>query len=127
VAISNHRIEDFENEKVTFSYKDYKSNAKQKSITMEADEFIRRFMQHILPCGFYKIRYFGILAICNIKSKLAQCLHLIGETAYFPVLEGLTAMEVWQIISGKDLFRCPKCSKGRMISQPVPVNNVRTG
>lgn len=127
VAISNHRIQAFEDGKVTFGYKDYKSSAKQKIITLEADEFIRRFMQHILPCGFYKIRYFGILALCNIKSKLVQCFQLIGKVNYLPVLEGLNAMEVWQIISGKDLSRCPKCSQGRMISQPVRVNNFRTG
>jgi hypothetical protein len=127
VAISNHRLEAFKDGKVTFGYKDYKSGAIQRSITLEVDEFIRRFLQHVLPCGFYKIRYFGILALCNIRSKLAQCLQLIGKVNYFPILEGLTAMEVWQIISGKDLFRCPKCSKGRMISQPVSANNFRTG
>lgn len=127
VAISNHRLEAFENGKVTFNYKDYKSGAKQRSITLEVDEFIRRFLQHVLPCGFYKIRYFGILAICNMKSKLDQCLQLIARARYFPVLEGLTAMEIWQIISGKDLSRCPKCNKGRMILQPVSVSNFRTG
>jgi hypothetical protein len=125
VAISNHRIQAFEDNKVTFRYKDYKSGAKQKSITLQADEFIRRFIQHILPCGFYKIRYFGILAICNMKSKLDQCLNLIGKIRYFPVLEGLNAMEIWQIISGKDLSRCPKCNIGRMFLQPV--NILRTG
>ena len=116
VAISNHRIQAFEEGKVTFGYKDYKSSAKQKSITLEADEFIRRFLQHILPCGFYKIRYFGILALCNLKSKLNQCLILKGSFTWLPVLEGLNAMEVWQTISGRDPFRCSKCNQGRMIS-----------
>lgn len=116
VAISNHRLKAFEEGKVTFSYKDYKNNAQQRSITLDSSEFIRRFLQHILPCGFYKIRYFGILALCNLKSRLSQCLSLIGKVTWFPAMEGLNAMEVWQTISGRDPFRCPKCSQGRMIS-----------
>lgn len=127
VAISNQRIQSFENGKVTFGYKDYKSGAKQKSITLEADEFIRRFLQHILPCGFYKIRYFGILAICNIKSKLTQSIRLIGKAVYFPVLEGLTAVEVWSTVSGHDLLSCPKCKIGKLIIKKALVANLEPG
>ncbi len=92
VAISNHRINSFENEKVTFSY----------------------ILQHVLPCGFYKIRYFGILALCNLGSKMETCLNLIAKNNYLPVLEGLNAVEVWQIVSGKDLCNCPVCKIGKM-------------
>jgi hypothetical protein len=127
VAISNQRIQSFENGKVTFGYKDYKSGAKQKSITLEADEFIRRFLQHILPCGFYKIRYFGILAICNIKSKLTQSIRLIGKAVYFPVLEGLTAVEVWSTVSGHDLLSCPKCKIGKLVNKQALVVNLEPG
>ena len=127
VAISNHRIQAFENGKVTFMYKDYKTGTPRRSISLDADEFIRRFMQHVLPCGFYKIRYFGILAICNIKTKLALCIHLIGKATCIPVLEGLTAMEVWQTITGKDIFRCPKCHHGRMISKPLFMGSSGSG
>jgi hypothetical protein len=114
VAISNHRINSFENEKVTFSYKDYKTGAMCKNLTLEATEFIRRFLQHVLPCGFYKIRYFGILALCNLGSKMETCLNLIAKNNYLPVLEGLNAVEVWQIVSGKDLCNCPVCKIGKM-------------
>jgi len=114
VAISNHRINSFENGKVTFSYKDYKTGALCKNLTLEATEFIRRFLQHILPCGFYKIRYFGILALCNLGSKMETCLNLIAKSSYLPVLEGLSAMEVWQIVYGKDLCICPVCKVGKM-------------
>lgn len=127
VAISNNRIQAFDDEKVTFSYRDFKTGAKRRSITLDADEFIRRFMQHILPRGFYKIRYFGILAICNINSKLAQCLRLIGKTSYYPQLEGLTAIEVWQSVTGKDPFHCPNCHQGRMISMPLFIDRTGTG
>ncbi|MBE0639391.1 MAG: IS91 family transposase, partial [Bacteroidales bacterium] len=84
VAISNHRIADFNDGKVTFSYKDYKTAGLSKTITLDADEFIRRFLQHVLPCGFYKIRYFGFMAICNIKTKLDLCFTLIEKPAYLP-------------------------------------------
>ncbi len=115
VAISNHRIEAFENSKVTFNYKDYKSGSLQKSMILDANEFILRFLQHVLPCGFYKIRYFGILALCNMQSKRQICFDLIENSSYFSVLEGLNAYEVLRIISGKDPMCCPKCQKGRMM------------
>ena len=99
VAISNHRIIDYRDGKVIFSFKDYKSSGLSRNMTLEAGEFIRRFMQHILPCGFYKIRYFGFMAMCNMKLKLQSCFDLIDKVAFLPVLEGLTSMEVWQRIT----------------------------
>jgi hypothetical protein len=127
VAISNHRIEAFENDKVTFSYKDYKSDSVQKSMTLDVNEFIRRFLQHILPSGFYKIRYFGLLALCNIQSKLQICFNLIGNNSYFSVLEGLNSYEVWRIVSGKDPMCCPKCQKGKMTPCQVLAYSMSTG
>ncbi len=127
VAISNHRIIAFENNKVTFSYKDYKANSLQKSMTLDANEFIRRFLQHILPCGFYKIRYFGILALRNMQSKLQTCFNLIENSCYFSVLEGLNAYEVWRIVSGKDPICCPKCQKGKMIPYRIVAYSISTG
>ena len=114
VAISNHRINSFENGKVTFSYKDYKTGTMCKSLSLDAPEFIRRFLQHILPCGFYKIRYFGILALCNLSSKMETCFNLIAKNSYLPILEGLNAVEVWQIVSGKDICNCHVCKVGKM-------------
>ena len=127
VAISNHRIEAFENNKVTFSYKDYKSDSVQKSMSLDVHEFIRRFLQHILPSGFYKIRYFGILALCNMQSKLQTCFNLIGNSSYISALEGLNSYEVWRIVSGKDPMCCPKCQKGKMIPCTVETKFLATG
>lgn len=62
VAISNHRISNIENGKVTFSYKDYADGSKQKAMTLDAEEFLRRFCMHILPQGFRKIRHYGFLS-----------------------------------------------------------------
>ena len=127
VAISNHRIEAFENDKVTFSYKDYKSGVMKKSMTLDVNEFARRFLQHILPSGFYKIRYFGILALCNMKSKLETCFTLIETRSYLPVLEGLNSLEVWRVISGKDPMCCPKCKKGKMIPHGIKIESLVPG
>ena len=119
VAISNNRILEHQNGKVRFCYKDYRSAGMGKSITLDANEFIRRFMQHVLPCGFYKIRYFGFMAMCNMKEKLTLCFDLIEKAAFLPTLQGLTALEVWRNITGGDPLCCTKCKTGRMLPQFV--------
>lgn len=70
--------------------------------------------------GFYKIRYYGFMAICNMKLKLQTCFELIGKVAFLPVFEGLTALEVWRNITGGDPLHCPKCNTGKMIHQLQP-------
>lgn len=72
IAISNRRILAVQDGKVTFVYKDYRQSGQQKTMTLDAGEFIRRFLQHCLPSGFHKIRYYGILSIRNRKTKLAD-------------------------------------------------------
>ena len=71
-------------------------------------------MQHILPLGFYKIRYFGILATANCKTKREQSIALIGKTIFLSQLEGLNAYEVLRFLSGKDPALCPVCKQGIM-------------
>jgi hypothetical protein len=115
VAISNHRIIDEQDGKVTFRYKDYRTGKTNNQMTLDAEEFIKRFLRHVLPCGFYKIRYFGLLAQCNAKSKLQTCFDLIETETYLPQLEGLPARDVWQLITGKNPSICPVCGKGKMI------------
>jgi len=105
----------------------YKTEGMKKSIVLDVDEFIRRFLQHVLPSGFYKIRYFGILALCNMKSKLEICFSLIENNSYFSVLEGLNSFEILHIISGKDPMCCPKCQKGKMIPQAIEICSLVPG
>jgi hypothetical protein len=115
VAISNSRIINIENGEVTFKYKNYRKKGMQQAITISCLEFTRRFMMHILPNGFYKIRYYGILATANIKTKRQQAIALIGKTIWHPILEGLNAYEVYRILRGSDPARCPKCKQGIMV------------
>jgi predicted Zn-ribbon and HTH transcriptional regulator len=123
VAISNNRLVKIENNKVTFRYKNYRNKGQAQLITLGCAEFTRRFLMHILPAGFYKIRYFGILATANCNTKRQQAISLIGKTIWLPVLEGLTAFEVYRTLSGKDPIHCPKCKNGIMIrykTEPAP-------
>ena len=101
--------------KVTFSFKDYKNGGIKSKVTLDAHEFIRRFLQHVLPCGFYKIRYYGFMALNNIKTKLQLVYSLLPKATYLSRLEGLSALEVWRELTGNDPLCCPKCKKGKMV------------
>ena len=114
VAIANSRLVSISESNVSFRYKDNKGRGRKKVMTLQTNGFIRRFLQHVLPRNFYKIRYIGILAPVNSKTKKEQCLALIGKETYIPVLEGLNAMEVVEAIKQSGPFICPKCRKGRM-------------
>lgn len=124
VAIANSRIIQVEQGNVSFCYKDNKNHGVQKSMTIPALEFTRRFMQHILPDNFYKIRYYGIMAAVHTMTLMEQCLAMLGKVNDMPVLEGLSVMEAYRKITGKDSFLCPVCRKGRMITLlKIPVSD----
>jgi predicted Zn-ribbon and HTH transcriptional regulator len=109
VAISNNRIKSIEGGEVRFSYKDYRDRDKIKEMRLEANEFIRRFLLHILPEGFYKIRYYGILSSRNKKTKLAICKELLGKSKSHKSWK-----ELLYELTGIDIEKCPKCKEGRM-------------
>lgn len=83
IAISNHRIRKIENEKVSFSYKDYRNGAKKHEMTLEGMEFIRRFSMHILPKGFVRIRHYGILSSTSKKTTIPEIKSQLPETTKF--------------------------------------------
>jgi len=78
-----------------------------------------RFLRHVLPHGFYKIRYFGLLAQCNAKSKLETCFSLIETDSFLPQFEGLPAIDVLGLLLGKNPVCCPQCGIGKMIPLTV--------
>lgn len=82
VAISNSRIVSFDGTFVTFKWKDYKDKNKVKLMSLKTEEFVRRFLLHVLPSGFTRIRHYGILSSCNIKTKLTICFRLSGSTTF---------------------------------------------
>jgi hypothetical protein len=103
VAISNHRIVALADGKVTFRWKDYAHHNKQKLMTVTAEEFLRRFLLHVLPHGFVRIRFFGFLAHRRRQSLLPLCRQLL---AMAPPLETVPASPD---TGGPALWRCPRC------------------
>lgn len=90
VAISNNRLLDVDNGRVTFRYKDYRQAGEHRTMTLEAEEFIRRFLLHVLPDGFQRIRYYGFLGNRYREQKLARCRQLLGmPTCEAPALEAI--------------------------------------
>ena len=113
VAISNTRIKNIDHNGVTFSYKDYRDNANQKLMTLTGVEFLRRFAMHILPRGFVKIRYFGILT----SAYRQQVESLKTKPDIFQLTE--TKPERIARLSGHHPCKCSKCKTGTMI--PVEI------
>jgi hypothetical protein len=81
MAISNNRLLDIDHGKITFRYKDYRHDGERKTMTLDADEFIRRFLLHVLPDGFQRIRYYGFMGNRYREEKLARCRQLLGMPA----------------------------------------------
>lgn len=113
-AISNRRIVSMDEHTVTFTARDRNKGSGTKIITLKGVEFIRRFLMHILPRGFVKIRHYGLLANRNKKTKLKLCRKLTSSPVYKPKFEGLTTIEILNILLGKDVTVCPVCKKGKM-------------
>ena len=124
VAIANERIMGLENDQISFVYKDYKNGAKKKVLTLEAHEFIRRFLLHILPKGFHKIRYYGLLATRNRKTKLNQARKLLGQQP-LQKPQKLPWYLILEKVMGINPFQCPKCQKGRMKQVQLILPNQR--
>ena len=107
-------------EGVTFTVKDYQNGSKTKTLTLSGVEFIRRFLMHVLPKGFVKIRYYGILANRNKKTKLVKCRKLTKSRYYKPKFAGLKTVEVLLLLTGKDVTLCPKCQTKLSVSAFYP-------
>ena len=122
VAISNNRILSLDNGIVTFSYRDRSDDNKVKELRLPVEEFIRRFLLHILPNGFMKIRYFGFLAHTNKRKSIPLLRQLIGSSAELPEKTEETVQEMMVRLTGVDISICPKCKKGKMkIIKELPI------
>ncbi len=118
VAISNNRLLDIENDQVRFQWKDYRDGDQIKTMTLSADEFIRRFLLHVLPDGFQRIRYYGFLGNRYRREKLEQCRRLLG----MPPAEQTNARpeekdyrDRYEELTGISLHKCPQCNQGHML------------
>jgi len=122
VAIANNRIVDIEDGKVRFRWKDYRDGDQQKVMTLEAGEFIRRFLVHVLPNGFKRIRYYGFLGNRYRKEKLARCRELLGMACVDPRAgqeDRADYRDKVEKLTGVSLRECPTCHRGQMVCVEV--------
>jgi hypothetical protein len=115
VAISNNRIISIDNGRVTFAYRDRQKDNQIKKMTLNAHEFIRRFLLHVLPKGLMKIRYFGFLSHTIKKKDIALIRNLIDPDARLPEKINESIGEMMLRLTGIDISCCPQCKKGKMI------------
>jgi hypothetical protein len=131
VTISNNRLLAIDHGKVTFRWKDYRHHDQPKTMTLEADEFIRRFLLHVLPDGFQRIRHYGFLGNRYRKAKLALCRQLLGVVIPAVTREDKPDYrDFYEKLTGKSLRDCPVCHRGQRVpiavlpalGRPPPLN-----
>ena len=117
VAISDQRILGIADGKVTFQYKDYRGGGIERTMTLEGPEFLRRFLQHVLPRSFHRIRYFGFLSNRHRAEKVALAKFLLGQGKEEPAPQLDDAAPVREASDAPELKGaiCPVCKKGRLI------------
>ncbi len=113
VALSNDRLVDHRDGCVRFRWKDYADHDRLKVLTLDADEFLRRFLLHVVPRGFMRIRHFGLLANRTRRATLTRCRDLLGQPPPADAPPESAAVLLLRL-TGVDLARCPVCGEGRM-------------
>ena len=116
VAISNHRIVDVDDTHVVFRWKDYAHHGKRRTMRLAHEEFLRRFLQHVLPKGFPRIRYFGFLANRRRAEFLPRCRALLAPVSLLPPMDSA---------SDPDLWRCPACQGPMRVIERVTPAQIR--
>jgi len=114
IAISNDRIKSVTDGMVTFTYRDRKDNNRKKEITISSGEFIRRFLLHVLPGSYVRIRHFGFLSNRNRKENIVCVKSLLGVDLDAGKRKEQSIEELMLEITGKDIFKCPRCKTGTM-------------
>jgi hypothetical protein len=127
IAISNSRLISTDDGKVRFRWKDYRHGNRHATMTLEADEFIRRFLIHVLPDGFRRIRYYGFLCNRQRETKLARCRELLGMPQIEQPADPGPAQDYrdrYETLTGSSLKLCPACGHGHMlVVETFPASN----
>jgi len=127
-AISNERIKAVAGGRVTFAYRDRRDNNRKKQATLTADEFIRRYLLHVLPKSYMRIRHFGFLANRNRKENIVWVQKLLGVSIDTGEKANQSTEEIMLKLTGKDISKCPRCKVGTMtFYQLIPGFNKRAG
>jgi Putative transposase/Transposase zinc-binding domain len=122
VAISNNRLLAIHDDQIRFEWKDYRHRGQVRNMTLSAEEFIRRFLLHVLPNGFRRIRYYGFLGNRDRQEKIDRCRRLLGmatpqQAAALTPDENRLAQ--YADIVGSPLHQCPQCRQGRMVAVDI--------
>jgi hypothetical protein len=127
VALSNDRLVDLQDGVVRFRWKDYRDGDRVKIMALPAEEFIRRFLLHIVPEHFVRIRHFGFLANRARESKLQRCRQLLGLPVPPPAPPAETVPVLLLRLTGIDIERCHVCGQGRLarVEMLRPIHPVR--
>ena len=115
VAISNYRIISVNDGKVAFSYKKRSEDYRSRPMPVDASEFIRRFLLHVLPANFMRIRYFGFLSNASKKYAIPLIRQSLGQSFELPEKVELSVKEMMLHLTGIDITRCPRCQTGTMV------------
>jgi hypothetical protein len=120
VAIANHRLLDMDDGHVRFRYTDYRADrsATPQTMTLAATEFIRRFLLHVLPAGFHRMRHYGLLGNRHRTHNLARCRQLLGTTVAPPIVGETRPPDYrdrYESLTGVSLRACPVCPGGHMM------------
>ena len=117
IAISNNRLLSIDEGKVRFRWKDYRNGDRIATMTLSAEEFIRRFLLHVLPDGFQRIRYYGFLANRYREAKLTRCRELLGMAQSLPPAAPRSNdyRDHYEALVARSLKQCPSCHCGNMV------------
>ncbi len=115
VALSNHRLVAVADGKITFTYKDYSQDGRRREMTLPVEEFIRRFLLHILPHRYVRIRYYGLFANRHRDRQLERCRALLGAAPPAPESDEREDWEtLYQRVTGQDPTLCAECGRGHL-------------
>lgn len=126
VAVTNHRLLSMTDTQVRFRYKDYAHGNQRKVMTLDPQEFIRRFLLHVLPSGFMRIRHYGLLANRAKGEKLAAARAALDQPPPVAPAPAESVKDFWQRVVRLDIHQCPHCKLGRMrVISPISVPPAR--
>ena len=120
VAISNHRLLDIQGDRVRFTFRNRQKGDRVEAAQLEAHAFIKRFLWHVLPSGFVRVRHYGVLANRCKAHTLPLCRQALGQLTPPPRPEPLSVAGWMQRWTGTDITRCPTCGYQPLERIPVP-------
>ena len=115
IAISNYRLISVQDNRVSYNVKDYKNEGHWKAISVTQEEFVRRFLMHVLPQGFVRIRHYGLLSTRTKREKMILCRNQIGCMKYISEMKEMNTEQMLKHLFNKDITKCASCGGHMMM------------